>query len=32
VVRPGGEIAFKYLSKVAGDHPAHDEVLAALGA
>lgn len=29
-VRPGGEVAFKYLSTFAGDHPPHDDVLAAL--
>jgi peroxiredoxin len=29
-VRPGGEVAYRYLSRHAGDHPPHDAVLAAL--
>jgi hypothetical protein len=30
VVRPGGEIAYRHLSKAAGDHPQAEDVLAAL--
>jgi len=30
VVRPGGRIAYRYLSKTAGDHPPVADVLAAL--
>ena len=32
VVRPGGEIAFRYLSSAAGDHPPIEAVIAALPA
>lgn len=31
VVRPGGAIAFRHLSRASGDHPPTAEVLAALG-
>jgi hypothetical protein len=31
VIRPGGEVAYRYASREAGDHPPLDEVLAALG-
>ena len=31
VVKPGGEILYRYRSEFAGDHPKHDDVLAALG-
>ena len=31
VVKPGGRIAFRHLSRASGDHPATAEVLAALG-
>ncbi|MFZ2490632.1 MAG: peroxiredoxin-like family protein [Thermoanaerobaculia bacterium] len=30
VVRPGGEVAYRYISKTAGDHPPVKEVLGAL--
>jgi hypothetical protein len=29
-VRPGGEVAYRYLSAFAGDHPPHEEILEAL--
>jgi peroxiredoxin len=29
-VRPGGEVAYRYLSRFAGDHPPHDQILAKL--
>ena len=32
VVRPGGGIAYRYLSSTAGDHPGVDAVIAALAA
>jgi hypothetical protein len=32
VVRPGGGVAYRYLSDAAGDHPPVDELLAALRA
>jgi hypothetical protein len=32
VVRPGGEVAYRYLSDAAGDHPPVEELLAALRA
>ncbi len=32
VVTPGGKVAYAYLSKAAGDHPAVDEVAAAIPA
>jgi hypothetical protein len=31
VVRPGGHVAYRHLSRAAGDHPPAAEVLAALG-
>jgi hypothetical protein len=30
VIRPGGDLAYRYLSREAGDHPPVDEILAAL--
>ena len=30
VVRPGGEVSFRYASEAAGDHPPVEKVLAAL--
>jgi NAD(P)-dependent dehydrogenase (short-subunit alcohol dehydrogenase family) len=30
VIRPGGELAFRHVSREAGDHPAVEEILAAL--
>ena len=30
VVRPGGEVAYRYLSQAAGDHPPVADILAAL--
>jgi len=30
VVRPGGEIAYRHLSRTAGDHPPVEDVLAAI--
>ncbi len=30
IVKPGGEITYRYASKVAGDHPPVEQVLAAL--
>jgi hypothetical protein len=32
VVRPGGEVAYRYLSDAAGDHPPVADVLGAVGA
>jgi hypothetical protein len=31
VVRPGGAVAFRYLSEEAGDHPPVEDVVAAVG-
>lgn len=30
VVRPGGEVAYRYISEVSGDHPPVADVLAAI--
>ena len=30
VIRPGGELAYRYVSEVAGDHPPIDAILDAL--
>jgi len=32
VIRPPGELVYRYVSREAGDHPALDDILAALGA
>jgi dehydrogenase/reductase SDR family protein 12 len=31
VIRPGGDLAYRYISREAGDHPPVDAILAALG-